>query len=51
MADSTAMASLAVLLSGIMLARREKVTAGGEILSGLWGSGDCALEEVVFSDL
>ena len=45
------MASLAVLLSGIMLVRREKVKAGGEIFSGLWGSGDCALDEVVFIDL
>ena len=45
------MASLAVLLSGIMLARREKVNAGGEILSGLWRSGDCGLDEVVFIDL
>jgi hypothetical protein len=50
-ADSTAMASLTVLLSGMMLARREKVKAGGDIFSGVWRSADWGLDEAVFSDL
>ena len=51
MADSTAMANLTVLLSGMMLARREKVKAGGDIFSGLWRSANWELDEAVFSDL
>ena len=50
-ADSTAMASLTVLLSGMMLARREKVKAGGDIFSGLCRSANSGLDETVFRDL
>ena len=48
MADSTEIASLAVVLSGRMLVRREKVTAGGDIFSGVLRSG---LGDVVLKDL